>query len=141
MRGDGVRVAVNADYRLGKTTSIKAGLAHVDTSASAILLLAVDQPRTAAIVGQVVRAHLDAGALITSPRYNGRGGHPLVFSAELRGELERVTEENQGIREVFQAHRGDVLEVHLDDPMLRLDLNTPEGYEAAHARWGTVTED
>ena len=38
---------VNPDYRLGKTTSIKAGLAHVDPAASAILLLAVDQPRTA----------------------------------------------------------------------------------------------
>lgn len=141
LRGDGVRAVVNPDYRLGKTTSIKAGLAHVDPAASAILLLAVDQPRTASIVGQVVRAHLDGGALITSPRYRGRGGHPLIFSAELRGELERITEERQGIREVFEAHRSDVLEVHLDDPMLRLDLNTPEAYEAAFARWSTVTED
>ena len=139
--GDGVRAVVNADYRLGKTTSIKAGLAHADPSASAILLLAVDQPRTAAIVGKVVRAHSDARALITSPRYQGRGGHPLVFSAQLKPELELITEENQGIREVFEAHRSDVLEVHLDDPMLRLDLNTPEAYEAAYARWGTVTED
>ena len=56
----------------------------------------------------------------------------------MRGELERITEENQGIREVFEAHRGDVLEVHLDDPMLRLDLNTPEAYKAAFARWSTA---
>ena len=136
VRGDGVCAVVNPIYRQGKTTSIKAGLAHADPSASAILLLAVDQPRTAAIVGRVIRAHLDTGAVITSPRYRGRGGHPLVFSAELLPELERITEERQGIREVFEAHRGDVLEVHLDDPMLRLDLNTPEAYQAAHARWG-----
>ncbi len=141
VRGDGVRAVVNPDYRQGKTTSIKAGLAHADRSATAILLLAVDQPRTADIVRRVVRAHLEAGALITSPRYEGHGGHPLVFSAELRPELERITEENQGIREVFEAHRSDVLEVHLDDPMLRLDLNTPEAYEAAYGRWATVTED
>ena len=141
VRGKGVRAVVNPDYRLGKTTSIKAGLAHADPSASAILLLAVDQPRTAAIVGKVVRAHSDARALITSPRYQGRGGHPLVFSAQLKPELELITEENQGIREVFEAHRSDVLEVHLDDPMLRLDLNTPEAYEAAFTKWGTVTED
>lgn len=141
VRGDGVRAVVNADYRLGKTTSIRAGLASADPSASAILLLAVDQPRTVAIVGRVVRAHLDGGGLITSPRYRGRGGHPLIFSAKLRPELEGITEENQGIREVFDAHRSDVLEVHLDDPMLRLDLNTPEDYEAAHARWGTVQGD
>lgn len=138
VRGAGVRTVVNPDYRQGKTTSIKAGLAHADPAASAILLLAVDQPRTADTVRGVVRAHLDAEALITSPRYEGHGGHPLVFSAELRAELERITEENQGIREVFEAHRSDVLEVHLDDPMLRLDLNTPEAYADAHARWGTA---
>ena len=138
VRGDGVSAVFNSDYRLGKTTSIRAGLAHVDPGASSILLLAVDQPRTAALVGQIVGAHQSADALITSPRYRGRGGHPLIFSAELRGELKRITEENQGIREVFDAHRGEVLEVHLDDPMLRLDLNTPEAYEAAYARWGAA---
>ena len=137
VRGEGMRTIVNPDYRQGKTTSIKTGLAHADPSAAAIVLLAVDQPRTSAIVRQVVRAHVTGGALITSPRYQGHGGHPLVFAAGLRPELERITEERQGIREVFQAHRGNVQELPLDDPMIRLDLNTPEVYESAYARWGT----
>ena len=141
IRGQGVRSVVNPDYRQGKTTSIKTGLAHADPSAAAIVLLAVDQPRTAAIVSQVVRAHVTCGALITSPRYEGHGGHPLVFAAELRPDLERISEEKQGIREVFQAHRGDVQELPLDDPMIRLDLNTPETYESAYTRWGTTNSD
>ena len=45
VHGERVRAVVNPDYRQGKTTSIKAGLAHADPSADAILLLAVDQPR------------------------------------------------------------------------------------------------
>ena len=60
----------------------------------------------------------------------------LIFSASLKSELERITEENQGIREVFEAHRDEVFEVAVDDPILRLDLNTPEAYEEAKRRYG-----
>lgn len=130
----GALCVVNPDYLRGKTTSIKTGLLSVSADADAILLLAVDQPRTEDIVSAVVRAHISANALITSPRYQGHGGHPLIFSASLREELARISEEKQGIREVFQAHRDSVQEYELDDPMIRLDLNTPAAYEDA-LRW------
>ena len=133
---DGVRAVVNAAYREGKTTSIKAGLRAAAADAGAIMLLAVDQPRTAGIVAAVIGAHRASGALITSPRYQGHGGHPLVFDAALRGELSRVSEGRQGIREVFMAHRGDVNEFAMDDAMVRVDMNTPEAYAAAFGRYG-----
>ena len=132
------RCVVNPDYLQGKTTSIKAGLRAVSADADAILLLAVDQPRTASIVSEVVTAHAASGALITSPRYKGHGGHPLIFAASLRDELARISEEKQGIREVFQAHRDSVQEYALDDPMIRLDLNTPAAYDEAARRYGGV---
>ena len=132
----GARCVVNPDYLQGKTTSIKAGLIAVSADADAIMLLAVDQPRTDAIVSAVVRAHVSGDYLITSPRYEGHGGHPLIFAASLREELARISEEKQGIREVFQAHRDSVQEYALDDAMIRLDLNTPEAYEDAAKRYG-----
>ena len=132
----GARCVLNPDYLQGKTTSIKAGLRAISADADAILLLAVDQPRTASIVSTVVRAHVSGDCLITSPRYEGHGGHPLIFAASLRDELSRITEEKQGIREVFQAHRDSVQEYALNDPMIRLDLNTPEAYEDAVRRYG-----
>ena len=134
--GPRVRYVVNERYREGKTTSIKAGLRSVSSEATAITLLAVDQPRPPEIVAAVVEAHLESKALITSPRYEGHGGHPLVFAASLRDELEAMTEEGQGIRAVFSAHRGDVNEVPIDDRIVRLDLNSPDGYEAARVRYG-----
>ena len=132
----GGRWVVNERYRQGKTTSIKAGLRVVDEDAEALLLLAVDQPRTPEIIAQVIRAHVEVDALITSPRYRGHGGHPLVFSSALRRELEAISEERQGIREVFQAHRSQVVEVRMDDPMVRLDLNTPNNYVQARRVYG-----
>ena len=60
----------------------------------------------------------------------------LLFSATLRGELESITDEGQGVREVFDVHRGEVNEIMFDDPIVRVDLNTPEEYEAARAKYG-----
>ena len=130
------RYAVNSEYRLGKTTSIKAGLRSIDPSAAAVLLLAVDQPRTADIISSVIEAHLRSSALITSPRFDGYGGHPLIFAGALKGELERISEEKQGIREVFRSHRREVNEIEFADPMVRLDVNTPGEYGEAKERYG-----
>ncbi len=133
---DGVKHVINPHYAIGKTTSIKAGLRELGPEVTDIVLLAVDQPRPPEIVARVVDSHIAAGALVTSPRYRGRGGHPLVFSAALRDELAAITEEGQGVRAVFRAHAADVNEVHVDDPVIRLDLNSPEDYRQARALYG-----
>ena len=135
--GPGVRHVVNPEYEQGKTTSIKAGLAATDPSAEGTLLLAVDQPRPARIVAAIIESHRRNEALITSPRYEGHGGHPLVFAAALKSELAAVSEQEQGVREVLQAHAAEVNGVEIDDPLVRLDINTPEEYEAARARYGS----
>ncbi len=136
VKGDCVTYVINPQYALGKTTSIKAGLRELGPGVTDIMLLAVDQPRPPEIVARVVESHLAAGALVTSPRYRGRGGHPLIFSAALRAELAAITEGGQGVRAVFRAHAADVNEVRIDDPVIRLDLNTPEDYRLARARYG-----
>ena len=136
VKGTGVRAVLNPDYLRGRTTSIKAGLAAVDPSVEAIVLLAVDQPRTPAIVSRMISTHLDKDALITAPRYGGRGGHPIVFASSLRGELEAISEETEGIRAVFRKHQDEVNEVQVDDLMVQLDLNTFDDYERARETYG-----
>ena len=134
--GDGVRHVVNSEYREGKATSVRAGLRAVDAAASDILLLAVDQPRPPEIISTVIGSHVGRDALITSPRYSGRGGHPLIFSARLRGELEGISEETQGVREVLRAHAAEVNKVAIDDPVIGLDINDPDAYEEALRLFG-----
>ena len=134
--GDSVCIIINHEYEEGRASSIKAGLGAVSSDTSDILIMGVDQPRSARIVSRVIQAHLQANALLTSPRYLGRGGHPLMFSAQLLSELSRISEENQGLREVFERHRSEITEVHFDDPVVRLDLNTPQAYEEAYSKYG-----
>lgn len=134
--GEAVLGVINHQYREGRTSSIRAGLDNISPEANDIIIMAVDQPRTPQIVSKVISAHLEANALLTSPRYQGRGGHPLMFSARLLPELSQISEEKQGLREVFERHRAEITEVRFDDPEIRLDLNTPEAYEEAYETYG-----
>lgn len=132
---DGVRTVINHSAPEGKTTSVRLGVSEVENDSEGILLLAVDQPRTADIMRRVIEAHVAGGALITHPTYEGRGGHPIVFHASLAPELLAVTEERQGIREVVSRHTDSLRRVELGDPMVRLDLNTLDDYRAALAQY------
>jgi molybdenum cofactor cytidylyltransferase len=129
--GRRVVMAPNARYREGKTTSIRAGLAAIPPRARIIVILAVDQPRPANVIRRVIESHTASGRPITSPRYEGHGGHPLVFSASLLPELEAISEEHEGLREVMRRHSDEINWALFNHPVVRLDLNTPEAYQAA----------
>ena len=131
VRGVQAHSVFNPDYLQGKTTSIRMGLRSLSPGADGVLLLAVDQPRTAAIVRRVLEEHQHSGALITSPVHQGHGGHPLVFSATLLPELLAIQEATQGVRAVLERHEGSVQRVPFDTPLVTLDVNSPEDYQKA----------
>ena len=123
---------LNPDYLQGKTTSIKAGLAALeDATADDILLLNVDQPRSADDIATILNTHRSNGYLVTVPEYQGKGGHPIVLSAELLPELRQIDEETQGIKAVVRRRPGSVQRFPLENPEILLDLNTPGQYRAA----------
>ncbi len=129
---DGATWTLNPDYLQGKTTSIKSGLSALDSDAvDEILLLNVDQPRSAADVARVLDVHRASGCAITVPEYRGKGGHPIALSASLLMELLAIDEETQGIKAVVRRHPDSVHRFPLDSPEILLDLNTPEQYRAA----------
>ena len=129
---DGVSWALNPDYLQGKTTSIKVGLSALDSGAvDDILLLNVDQPRSAEDIGRILNHHRVHDYDATVPEYNGKGGHPIVLSARLLPELREIDEESQGIKAVVHRHPESVHRIPLDSPEILLDLNTPEQYQAA----------
>lgn len=125
----GVRVVLNLRYRTGKTSSVRAGLRHIEPQVEGILVLAVDQPRSAGVMRRTIAAHQELGSLITYPTYRGRGGHPVIFSRALLPELIRIRESRQGLREVVERHQPEVSRIEMDDPEVLLDLNVPAEYQ------------
>ena len=126
----GVSWQLNPDYLQGKTTSIKAGLNALGTDQpQALLLLNVDQPRSAGVIRFLLEGHLSQGSLITIPTHHGKGGHPIILSPTLLDELHRIDEESFGIKAVVQRHLEGTRRVEMDSPEVLWDLNTPEEYQ------------
>ena len=129
-----VRCVVNDDYALGKTTSIKTGLWAVGPSTgpgSSIVMLNVDQPRSAGIIAQVLTAHQNGdNNLITIPTCKGKGGHPIIVSRKLYSELIAIDEQTQGMKAVTERHREATQRIELGAPELLWDVNTPEQYQS-----------
>tara|TARA_B100001146_G_C15981350_1_gene348495 strand:+ start:35 stop:649 length:615 start_codon:yes stop_codon:yes gene_type:complete len=126
-----LQIIENPDYWKGKTTSIIKGLENISDDSDTLVLLAVDQPRPSNLITDLLNSHRSSDAMITHPSYQGRGGHPLIFDKILFEEISKIDEKSEGIRSVVKKylHRINVMQV--DDPIVRVDINTPEDYSYA----------
>ena len=125
----GTRYCVfNPRWPQGRAGSLVAGVRtlidHDHSAVEAVVIQNVDQPTRADIIDRLVdelrRARVDA----VQPEYAGRGGHPVVVSAALLGELAAAREDTLGLRGVLERHPAH--RVPVDDPVVRLDLDTPD---------------
>ena len=127
----------NSDYQSGRVSSVKEGIKSASSDTNAFVLLAVDQPRTPDIINSLINSHATSDPIVTSPRFNSKGGHPVVFSSSIKTEILSISEETEGLRSVFEKYRDEMNEVHFEDPIVRLDLNTYEDYEKARVTYGS----
>jgi molybdenum cofactor cytidylyltransferase len=127
----GARTVLNDDYRSGRASSVRAGALALPDDTGTIVILSVDQPRSAALIRRVLDAHLAGGAAITTPERAGRRGHPVIIAGELLPELRAVSESSEGLRAVVRRNADRRLIVPVDDPAIHLEFNTPEEYAAA----------
>lgn len=127
-----VQVTTNRNWREGRASSIRTGARAVPPTADGVAVVSVDQPTAASVIEGLesgLATFLDA--LIAVPRHDGRNGHPPIFSAELLPELQNVTERHEGLRQLRRRHADRTIFLEMDDPIVTLNLNTPESYEQA----------
>ncbi len=129
-------VVFNPRYAEGRASSLRAGAQAVPDETEAVVVLNVDQPRPSEVIARLLAEHEAAGAPITQPAYRGRRGHPVVISAALLAELRQVTDESLGLRAVLRAHATETRLVPIDDPVVTVDLNTPEDVSTARPLFG-----
>ena len=55
----------------------------------------------------------------------------MVFASSLVPEIMSITEEGQGMREITRRHSDDIYELPMDNPVVRVDVNSPEDLEGA----------
>ena len=142
-------VVLNPDWEKGQLTSIHAAIRSLPANGNidGMLLFLIDHPAvSASLVEILIQRFYDkpiqasserpvVGAAFTPPgvstsrivlpTYNGKRGHPVIFSSSLFPELLAAPLE-QGARTVVWAHASEVIEVSTVEEGCVLNVNDPD---------------
>jgi molybdenum cofactor cytidylyltransferase len=128
----GVRFVENPDYRLGLSTSVRAGFAAVPVQTTGIMIYLADQPLLeAGEVDFLIRAFAQAGQAnksIVVPFFSGQRGNPVVIKATFKDSLLAITGDT-GCRRVIKQNPDQVLTVEMDTDHVIRDIDTIEAYD------------
>ena len=128
--GHGARLVINQDAdRGGQLSSLVAGLQQADRPGiRALMVVPVDAPLvTADTVATLMAAFSATGAPIVRARFQGRNGHPVVFSRAVFDQL-RAADPRVGAKAVLRAHASAIVNVDVEDSAVVGDVDTPEDY-------------
>ncbi len=124
-------IVINQDWEKGQLTSIQAALRSLPPGTDGMVLCLIDHPLiSSALVQDLIEQFNKTKRPIVLPVYEGRRGHPVIFSASLYKELLGAPLE-MGARAVVWAHKGEIEEVPTNEEGCVLNLNDPDTMNAA----------
>ena len=140
--GEAARYVVfNQRWPQGRATSLAKGAAALvaggRAAPEAIVVQNVDQPTRADIIDRLVSELRASGADVVQPSYQGKAGHPVVLRGSLIEELIGATEATLGLRAVLDRHPAHLVPMD-DEPVVRLDLDTPDTLDEARRLLGVA---
>src|SRR5215510_1698796 len=109
----GARFVMNPDADGGgQLSSLLAGLHKADRPGiRALMVTPVDAPMvTSETVSRLIAVFRDTSGSIVRPRYQGRNGHPVIFSRDLFDELRHASPAT-GAKAVLRAHEHAIINV------------------------------
>jgi CTP:molybdopterin cytidylyltransferase MocA len=135
VRECGARAIVVPDWATGMAASIRTGVAALPNTIDAVMILPGDMPdlQTSDLGKLAEIASKSPGKILRATSQTGIPGHPVIFPADLFGELLTVTGD-QGARRVLRAHADRVHTQALPGNRAICDLDTP----AHWAAWATA---
>ena len=139
------QVVCNPNPASGMVSSIRVGVASLQVSLPGgpggieamdrFLVALGDQPRIRAEgISHLIDELVKSGKGIALPIYQGRRGHPVIFSSGYRREILALTDQ-QTLRDLIDAHRDDSIDVDCDSDAYVRDIDTMEEYEHELRRW------
>ena len=124
----------NPDYQRGMTTSFQAGLRALNDRYDAVFLVLGDTfGFSPELLDSMTRMMQLSGAVLVSPVYEGKRGHPVLVHGSLFGEFLELGED-ETMKTVVDRHEEGHSYVE-GDVWTRLDMDTPEDYERVKRLW------
>ena len=126
-----VEILINTDYKLGQLSSLQLAVRNLqpDLDCDGMLVHLVDHPYLApALVEEMIRRFYETKKRIIVPKFQGKRGHPVIFSNALFDEILSAPME-EGAKAVVNAHRAETLEIETAEEGIAVDIDTPELYQ------------
>ena len=124
----------NPDYEKGMTTSFQAGLRALDPDVNTVYLVLSDTfGFKQELLDAMENKMASTIALLVSPIFEGKRGHPVLIAYELFDEFLKLGED-ETMKDVVMRYE-DEHEYVQGDIWTRIDLNTPEDFERVKKLW------
>jgi molybdenum cofactor cytidylyltransferase len=132
LAGLNVTLVRNMDFARGLASSVKAGISAAPKAADGAVICLGDMPMVSAnLIDRLIEAFApDRGNLIAVPVSGGRRGNPVLWSRRFFNEL-MTLDGDIGARHLIAKHNEAVAEVSVEGDGAFLDIDTPQGLEAA----------
>lgn len=122
------RVIINSDYRMGHSSSLRAGLDAVSADIDGALFLLGDQPFVGSkTIDRLIRAFQKQPSSLIIPTCQGKRGNPVLAHRRVFKMIQGITGDT-GPRVLFSKLKEEIQEVEVFDPGIHLDVDTVEDY-------------
>ena len=130
----GADLVRNPDPSRGQFSSLQLGLHEIlNRGRDAAMLTLVDLPPVSSDTIKLLRERFETAAQrwkwAVVPEYQGKHGHPIVLGRELLEAFLRAPATSNA-REVEHTNQEHIEYVPIDDPLIAININTPEEYAA-----------
>jgi len=133
---NGASLVVNPDPARGQFSSLQVGLQEVlSRGRDAAMITLVDRPPVQAETLATLESAFERATTKTKrqwaviPEHQGKHGHPILAAREMIEAFLRAPETSNA-REVEHAHQSQIEYVPVDDPLVAVNVDTPEEYAA-----------
>lgn len=121
----GVKVAVNKNYQLGRSSSLKTGLRNISQDAEAFFVLPADIPLIKpATFDTVIKNFKESNRLIGIPVFENKRAHPPIYKKELQAEI-LMLGDDEPLYMINRKFAQKTIEIKIKDKATTLNINTP----------------
>lgn len=127
LQGLEIQIVHNTDYEHGLSTSLRKGIASVQTEMEAALILLGDMPFiTPGLIDELCAAlEKNPDALVASPTCNGKRGNPVMWRRSLFGALQDI-KGDIGARDLMKRYEKNLVELSVSNDAILADIDTHE---------------
>jgi molybdenum cofactor cytidylyltransferase len=133
----GATLVINPDPSRGQFSSLQIGLREVlNHGRDAAMVTLVDRPPVRAETIHVLREAFENAApniWTVVPEFSGKHGHPYLAGREMLEAFLRVPATSTA-RDVEHGHQSHIQYVPVNDPLVALNINTPQDYASLLSR-------